>query len=121
MDSIRLKNMRFFGRHGLFTEEAVLGQRFEVDLEIGLDLSAAGQTDRMEDSVHYGELFETVRRIVETERYNLLEALSARIGEAVMAQDGRIMETVVTVRKPAVPIPGILDSAEVTLRSVRHG
>lgn len=112
--------MRFFGRHGLFEAEAALGQRFEVDLDIGLDLRLPGRSDRMADSVHYGELFETVRLIVETERYNLLEALSHRIAEAVMAQDGRIEEVQVTVRKPAVPIPGILDCAEVSIRRARH-
>lgn len=120
MDSIRLKNMQFFGRHGLFEAEAILGQRFEVDLEVRLDLEPAGLSDAMEDSVHYGELYETVRRIVEEERMNLLEALSHRIATAVLAQDQRIAETVVTVRKPGVPIPGILDCAEVTIRRVRH-
>lgn len=121
MDSIRLKNMRFFGRHGLFAEEAALGQRFEVDLEVRLDLRPAGVSDRMEDSVHYGELFETVRRIVETERYNLLEALAHHIAQSVLAQDTRIADAWVTVRKPGVPIPGILDCAEVSVRRERHG
>lgn len=120
MDSIRLKNMQFFGRHGLFEAEAVLGQRFEVDLEVQLDLTPAGKSDRMEDSVHYGELYETVRGIVEDQRFNLLEALSHRIAEAVLDQDRRIHEAVVTVRKPGVPIPGILDCAEVMIRRGRH-
>lgn len=120
MDSIRLKNMQFFGRHGLFEAEAVLGQRFEVDLEVFLDLLPPGSSDRMEDSVHYGELYETVRRIVEEERFNLLEALSHRIAESVLSQDIRIEETIVSVRKPGVPIPGILDCAEVVIRRKRH-
>lgn len=120
MDRIRLKNMQFFGRHGLFEAEAQLGQRFEVDLEVQLDLVPAGVSDRMEDSVHYGELFETVRRVVEEERFNLLEALSHRIAELVLAQDPRIAEAGVTVRKPGVPIPGILDCAEVEIRRARH-
>ena len=29
-DIIRLRNMRFYAYHGLFPEEARLGQRFEV-------------------------------------------------------------------------------------------
>mgnify|MGYP001172770933 FL=1 len=120
MDSIRLKGMRFYGRHGLFGEEAALGQRFELDLEVLLDLASAGASDRMEDSVHYGELFETVRRLVEEERFQLIEALGQAIAEAVLAQDCRIAEAVVTVRKPSAPIPGILDYAEVIIRRKRH-
>lgn len=121
MDRISLKNMKFFGRHGLFEAEAVLGQRFEVDLDVLLDLSKAGDSDQMEDSVHYGELYETVRQIVEAERYNLLEALCGRITKAVLDQDSRIEEAVATVRKPGVPIPGILDCAEVCFRRKRNG
>lgn len=120
MDCIRLKNMRFFGRHGLFEAEALLGQRFEVDLEVMLDLVPAGMSDRMEDSVHYGELFETVRHIVEDERMNLIEALGHKIAQAVLKQDVRIKEAVITVRKPGAPIPGILDCAEVTVRRTRN-
>lgn len=120
MGSIRLINMQFFGRHGLFEAETVLGQRFEVDLEVVMDLVPAGISDQMEDSVHYGELYETVRRIVVEERFNLLEALSHRITEAILNQDLRITETIVTVRKPGVPIPGILDCAEVMIRRKRH-
>lgn len=118
MDSIRLKNMRFFGRHGLFQEEAALGQRFEVDLEVRLDLTPAGVSDRMEDSVHYGELYETVRHIVEDQRMNLIEALGHRIATEILNQDSRIKEVVITVRKPGAPIPGILDCAEITVE--RH-
>ena len=120
MDSIRLKNMRFFGRHGLFEAETVLGQRFEVDLEIGIDLSTAGASDKMEDSVHYGELFETVRHIVEDERVNLIEALGHRIASSILGQDSRIVEAIVTIRKPSAPVPGILDCAEVTIRRMRN-
>lgn len=113
-------NMRFFGRHGLFEAEAVLGQRFEVDLEVLLDLVPAGMSDRMEDSVHYGELYETVRHIVEDQRMNLIEALAHKISQAVLKQDARIKEVVITVRKPGAPIPGILDCAEVTVRRTRN-
>jgi len=36
-DILKIRNMRFFAYHGLFPEEAKLGQRFEVDVEIGGD------------------------------------------------------------------------------------
>jgi len=121
VDHIRLTNMRFFARHGLFQEEATLGQRFEVDLTVSLNLRTAGLSDNMNDSVHYGELYEVVRSVAEQERFNLLEALSERIAGNVLAYDGRICSVEVTVRKPSVPIPGILDCAEVMIRRERNG
>lgn len=38
MDKIYVNNMRFYGYHGVFTEENKLGQRFNVDLTVELDL-----------------------------------------------------------------------------------
>ena len=37
-DRLVLKNMVFYGYHGAFAAEKELGQRFEVDLEMQLDL-----------------------------------------------------------------------------------
>lgn len=113
--------MQFFGRHGLFAEEAALGQRFNVDLTMELSLRAAGESDRMEDSIHYGEAYETVRSVMEEERFNLLEAVAERIADRIMKQDGRIQAVEVAVRKPGAPIPGILDCAEIIIRRERHG
>lgn len=39
-DRIILKDLGFYGYHGVFAEEAKLGQRFFIDLELGADLTA---------------------------------------------------------------------------------
>ena len=46
-------------------EERVLGQPFEVDLEAELDLSAAGASDDIADSVSYTDLYRVVKRHME--------------------------------------------------------
>lgn len=121
MDYIRLKNMKFFAYHGLFKEEEKLGQRFEVDLELALSLEKAGRTDHMQDSVHYGEVYDVVKNVIENRRYHLLESLAQNIASEVLDKDIRISEVAVVVRKPAVPIAGILDCAEVEIRRTRNG
>ena len=52
-DRILLTGMTFYGYHGVRTPEKELGQRFVVDLEMELDLSAAGLSDDLND---HGEL-----------------------------------------------------------------
>ncbi len=42
----------------VYSEENKLGQRFKVDLTVELDLKQAGESDDLEQSVNYGELFE---------------------------------------------------------------
>ena len=53
MDKITLKNMAFYGYHGMRPEEKSLGQRFYVDISLFLNLSEAGQSDNIHDTVNY--------------------------------------------------------------------
>ena len=58
MDKIVLKNMAFYGYHGNLESEQAQGQRFFVDVEITTDLTKAGQSDLLEDSINYVEVYE---------------------------------------------------------------
>ena len=53
MDRISLHNMRFYGYHGVYEHEREMGQRFEIDVELSLDLAQAGATDELEDTLDY--------------------------------------------------------------------
>ena len=81
MDKIILNGCRFYGYHGAFAEEQTLGQIFVVDLELAVDLTKASQSDNLEDTVHYGLVFEAVQRQVENEKYILIERLAGAICE----------------------------------------
>ena len=59
-DTIRLRNMRFYAYHGLFPEEARLGQRFEVDVDLMGDFGRAGRDDDIEQSINYAEVYKIV-------------------------------------------------------------
>jgi dihydroneopterin aldolase len=113
-DRIVLSNMRFNGRHGLYDEERAVVQPFEVDVELAVDLRSAGESDDLEQSVDYGPVYATVRRIVETESFRLLEAIAEAIGQALLA-DRRVTEVIVRVRKPNVRLGGPLDHAGVEI------
>jgi dihydroneopterin aldolase len=118
MDKIFLHRMVFYGYHGLLAEEKQVGQRFEVDLEVKLDLKPAGDTDNIELTVDYGQLFATVQRVMELERYNLLEKAAEEIARLVL-NDYPVGEVMVRIRKPGVPIKGVLDYAGVQIERVR--
>ncbi len=75
MDKIVLKNMGFYGYHGNLESEQEQGQRFFVDVEITTDLTKAGQSDNLEDSINYVEVYELVRSVMIGEKCNLLERL----------------------------------------------
>lgn len=114
-DVLRLRNMRFYGYHGLFPEEETLGQPFEVDVELILDLSAAGKSDDPAETVDYVAVYRLVEEAMTTQRCRLVEALAGQIAERV-GTACRPVEVVVRVRKPHPPVEAHFDGLEVEIR-----
>ena len=110
MDSIHLTGIRCYGYTGYLPEEQILGQWFEVDLTVWLDLSQAGESDRIEDTLDYRSVIEQVRQLVQTARFALLERLATAIAERILAESSPLQAPVVQqvrvrLTKLAAPIP----------------
>src|SRR6202035_564301 len=67
-DLLVLEGMSFYGYHGETEAERTLGNRFHVDVEIRMDLSAAGRSDHIADTLDYAHVFELVRAVVEDQQ-----------------------------------------------------
>jgi dihydroneopterin aldolase len=114
MGIIRLHNMIFYGFHGVSPAEKETGRRFEVDLELFLDLSRAEQSDRLKDTVNYKEVYQTVHDIMTGERFSLIEAVASRIADEILTKFKPDLVKV-RVRKKIPPVPGNLDDIEVEI------
>jgi dihydroneopterin aldolase len=114
MDAIVLSGIRALGAHGVLPEEQARPQPFEVDLEMRLDLTSAGRSDALSDTVDYDGLAARVAAIIEKGGCALLETLATRIAEAAKA-DPRVQSVVVTVRKLRPPVPVALDHVAVRI------
>jgi dihydroneopterin aldolase len=120
-DEILLEGMRFYAYHGVNPEERALGQRFVVDVALAADLRRAGRSDDLADTVSYSAVYKLVRRIVEGEARNLIEAVAEEIASAILAEHEPVARVTVTVRKPEVPMKGaMLDAAGVRITRVRE-
>ena len=120
MDRLRLRNMVFSGHHGVSPAEKEIGQRIEVDVELHLDLAAAGAADDPAAAVDYARVYDRVRAVVEERRFSLLEAVAEAVAAEILAgwKAARVM---VRVRKPNPPVGGIVDCAEVEVVRPRAG
>lgn len=104
-DTISLEGMVFYGYHGATEEERRLGQRFTVDVEMVTDTRKAGKSDRLEDTLDYGDAFKAVKSVMEGPSRRLIEALAEGVAEALFA--ALPLQTVrVRVEKPGAPIKG---------------
>jgi len=113
-DTIELRGLRALGICGALPEEQLRPQPLEIDLDVVADLAEAGRSDALEDTVDYGALCELVERVVTTERFQLLERLSARLAEVVL-NDRRVEEVTVSVRKLRPPVPQQLATSGVRI------
>ena len=86
-----------------------------MDLDLAADLTMAGRTDALADTVDYGAVVAAVERVVTGETHRLLERLATRIAEVVLALDPRVASVTVTVRKLRPPVPAHLAWAGVTI------
>ena len=102
-DRIVLEGMRFYGFHGVNPEERVLGQEYLVDLAVEMDLSRAGTSDRLEDTISYAHIYRAVRDVMEGEPLNLLEAAAQSIADK-LPTDFPVDSVSVRVKKPHPPI-----------------
>jgi 7,8-dihydroneopterin aldolase/epimerase/oxygenase len=119
LDKIYLKEMEFYGYHGVFPEETKLGQRFKVDLIVDADLSNAGKSDDLNDSINYGELYFTCKEIVEGKPYKLIESVAEKISEVILARFSKVQSCTVKVIKPDPPIPGHYKSVAIEISRSR--
>lgn len=113
-DRLLLKNMVFYGYHGVFAAEKELGQRFEVDVELYLDLHPSGVTDDLELSVNYVEVYTLVKEVVEERNFNLVEAVAETIAGEILSAFS-VDKVVVRVRKPNPPSGGVMDYVEIEI------
>ncbi len=118
-DRIILNDLGFYGYHGLFSEEARLGQRFLIDLQCGVDLSSPAQTDAIGATVSYADIYDVVKAAFETRRMKLIEAVGQAIVDDLFAAFSDINWIIVRVRKPEAPIAMVRGEAAIELHRVR--
>jgi dihydroneopterin aldolase len=112
---ITLKNMIFYGYHGLSMAERTLGQRFAVDVTVDTNHAIDQEVKRLSDTVDYTAIFQVVKDEVENYKYHLLERLANRILDRIIGEFPLVHNCKVKIRKIAVPINGTLDYVELEM------
>lgn len=116
MDSIHLTGIRCYGYTGHLPEEQILGQWFEVDVTLWLDLAPAGQSDQIEDTLDYRTVISTIQQLMKTSKFALVERLISVIAEALLSAE-QVQQVQVRLTKLAAPIPDF--SGKITLELTR--
>lgn len=106
--TIELKGMEFYAYHGVIAAEKVLGQRFWVDVTLYGDFREAMLSDDLAQALDYTQVYRIIKEIMQGKQVNLLEHLAYRLAETLAALP-MVKKVKIKVKKPEVPLAGILD------------
>lgn len=120
MDKIVISNLEVFSHHGVFREENVLGQKFLVSVEIFADLSAAARNDDLSKSINYGEVCHFIKKEMENNTFQLIEALTNHLSKRILLEFKNIEKIKVQVKKPWAPILLPLETVSVEMERGWH-
>ncbi|MEI7884158.1 MAG: dihydroneopterin aldolase [Clostridia bacterium] len=112
---LEIKNMQFWGKHGYYEEETKRGQKFFIDVQASYDMLQMCKTDQLDKGINYIELYKTCKEVVEDEQYKLLQKLAYRIIEKSYDRFALLSWIKVTVKKPFVPVEGIVDYISIVI------
>jgi dihydroneopterin aldolase len=120
MDCIHLTRIRGYGYTGFLPEEQVLGQWFEVDVKLWLDLSQSAKTDNIEDTIDYRRIISLVQNLLKTSKFALVERLAGAIADGILENSDSINQVQVILTKPAAPIPDFNGKISIELTVSRN-
>lgn len=100
MDKITIRDVALRCIIGIFPEERREKQDVIITVALHADLSRAGRTDDMMDTVDYKAVKQAIVALVEGSQFQLVEALAQAVADACLSFD-RVEQVDVTVEKPA--------------------
>ena len=102
--TIEIVGLSLYTHHGVTAAEREIGQRLVLDVRFDVGEPDALVTDRVEDTVDYAEVCQSIALIAQQRSYKTLERLCAVIADRLAAQFGAESITV-KAAKPEPPIP----------------
>jgi dihydroneopterin aldolase len=102
--TIEISGLSLFTHIGVSAAEREVGQRLLFDIRIDVGESDATETDRIEDTIDYGEVCQLVALVAQQRNYKTLERLCTVVADLIIEDFGA--EAVwVKAAKPEPPIP----------------
>jgi len=118
-DHVYINGLRVMVLIGVLPHERLAPQPIQIDVDVEVDLSRAGRTDALEDTVNYGAMCDAVAALARASEDVLLERLAHRVAECVLGFD--LVEAAhVTITKLNPPIDEELVSTAVRITRMHN-
>ena len=119
-DKIKIEDLEVFANHGVFPEENVLGQKFIVSATLYTNTRKPGQSDKISDAIHYGNVCHRIKELMENNTFKLLEKAAEFICEKLLLEYDMLQKITLTIQKPWAPIMLPLETVSVEITREWH-
>jgi dihydroneopterin aldolase/2-amino-4-hydroxy-6-hydroxymethyldihydropteridine diphosphokinase len=120
MNEINIRGLKVQTVHGVLQQEKLVPQPFIFDVNLYLDLFAAGASDDLSKTVNYAEVCQIIDRTARANCYDLIEKLAYECAFAVMEKFPLVQKIEVCVNKPQAPIGLPFDNVAVKVSLERE-
>ncbi|MCZ4344137.1 dihydroneopterin aldolase [Sphingomonadaceae bacterium G21617-S1] len=120
LTTIQIAGLQTYGYHGLFEEERSLGQKFIFDIEAELQPVETHRDDRLDSSVRYDAVADTVVQLAGAAQYQTLETLAEAVAIGLLEQFAAIDTIAVAVSKFSPPVAHTLERLGVKIALERR-
>ena len=114
MGKILLEGMKFYARHGYYSEEQKIGAQFVVDLEIDTDFDEAAYKDDISGTVNYEEVYRLVKQEMSLP-VQLIEHAASKVLDRLKQEFPNIQHLKIKLSKLHPPINGEVEKVSVVL------
>ena len=105
MDTIFISELKVKTKLGVPAWERMLAQTIILDIDIGYDLSKAGKSDAIADTIDYGAVVARIHATLKEHRFQLVEALAEHVCQLIF-KEFKAKSVKIKVAKPAI-LPGL--------------
>ena len=109
---IYLRNVRFHAFHGVLPQEGIVGNDYLVNLVLDYDFSSAMQTEDLQGTLNYAEVYQKVREEMAVPS-KLLEHVAGRIAHRLFSDFPEIQKLQLSITKVNPPMGADSDGAGV--------
>ncbi len=118
MDTIFISELKVKTKLGVPEWERMTPQTIILDIEIGYDLSKAGKSDAIADTIDYGAVVARIRDTLSEHSFQLVEALAEHVCQLIL-KEFKAESVKIKVAKPAI-LPGLKALGVVIERGVKN-
>ena len=120
MDKVKLKRFELQGSIGVNALEKTGTQRYWISIEIETDLSLAGSTDQLGDTVDYSAVHQMCVELMEDNDCNLIESYAERLAGGILERYDQASGVAIEVLKPDAPIAGSFEAVGIEINRKRN-